>query len=1054
MAQLSTRAAGPDRRPRRKEPSVLVVLVVRDGEPWLRDCLRSLGRQTYPRLGIVAVDNDSTDGSVELLRRALGPDRVITLDENRGLPAAVQAALRQEVAGRADYVLILHDDAALEPDAVARLVEVAERVDGVGVVGPKIVDWENPRILRGVGSATDRFGYPYSPLEEDELDQGQYDRVREVLFVSSCAMLVSRAALQRAGPPDDRFESKQEDVDFCWRVRLAGFRVLMVPTGVVRHLAASVRGERDGAGPTRSRYHVERATLAAMLKNFGFVSLLWLFPLFVIQGLAKLVTWAVSRRFEDLWQLLAAWGWNVVHLPGTLRRRVRTQSVRSIPDRSLRRYMAPLTVRVRGWIESARTLTAREEPELDTERPLEEQEELELPSLGARTMGFARAHPVATAWVLVAVVAAFAYRHIVGPGPVQGGAIEVFPSTPGAFFTEVVSAVRTTGLGGTEAASPALAGLGALSAVMFGSTELALKALLILLPALAGLAFYRATVRQGAQRIPSVVGALCYGLSPLMLWSLSEGRIPELVLLAVLPPLAARVQTAFGPSRPRSDPRFALEGGLLLAGAAAFLPGALLAFALIVMGHLASPPREGSARRGLALSGGMLGGAAVLLFPFAASMVFGGGLQLHSLAGVPSFDHLVRLAPDGGPGSWSVAWFLPIVALVGFTLVEGGARRAAWRYLAVGVAGVYLAWLSAAGYLPPQLANAPSYLAAAALAYCTLVVRGLGAMIGMGRRAFGYRHLAVGLIGAVLAVGLGLQAGVAALGGWRIGRDNLPPAWPLVARGDPGTDLRILWLTQRVGSPLPAPGGDPVGTVTVGRTTLRFSIGGRAGPGALDLGRAADGEGYGYLQRALSETLSGTTTNGGALLGPLSIRYLVSAKGDLPGSVRARLDQQVDLDLVRAGGLTIYRNDAFLPEAWGSAHKDLARAAHSGSLLDVVRIAREETVPVLHPAGHGELTGSTGSGVVVLSQQFDSGWRADVGGRRGPSPYRAFGWATGFDLPAGTVHIEYGRQWIRTVEMIVLALLWVFSLWLTRKPSAGARPARARIPHALPEEQA
>src|SRR5919204_6382818 len=307
MAQLSTRASAPDRRPRRQQPSVLVVLVVRDGAPWLRDCLRSLGRQTYPRLGVVAVESGSTEGSVELLRRALGQDRVVSLSENRGLPAAVQAALRLDVAAGADYLLILHDDAALEPETVARLVEASERVDGVGVAGPKVVDWENPRILRDVGSSTDRFGYPYSPLEENELDQGQYDRVRDVLFVSSCAMLVSRAALERAGPPDERFEEKQEDLDFCWRVRLAGFRVLMVPAGVARHLADPLHGG-DDEQPRRARYHLERATLASMLKNLGLVSLAWLFPLYLVQGVVKLVAWGLSRRLEDLLQLLAAWG--------------------------------------------------------------------------------------------------------------------------------------------------------------------------------------------------------------------------------------------------------------------------------------------------------------------------------------------------------------------------------------------------------------------------------------------------------------------------------------------------------------------------------------------------------------------------------------------------------------------------------------------------------------------------------------------------------------------------------------------------------------------------
>src|SRR5437763_15497889 len=118
MAKLSTPPAeGPARRLRRRQPSVLVVLVVRDGRPWLRECLRALGQQTHPRLGVVAVDNGSTDGSEEILARALGADRVISLPENPGLPASVQAVLRLGVAGKADYVLILHADTALQPES-------------------------------------------------------------------------------------------------------------------------------------------------------------------------------------------------------------------------------------------------------------------------------------------------------------------------------------------------------------------------------------------------------------------------------------------------------------------------------------------------------------------------------------------------------------------------------------------------------------------------------------------------------------------------------------------------------------------------------------------------------------------------------------------------------------------------------------------------------------------------------------------------------------------------------------------------------------------------
>src|SRR2546425_410658 len=96
-------------------------------------------------------------------------------------------------------------------------------------------------------------------------DQGRYDRVGEVMFVSSCAMLVSRGAWTRIGFPDERFESHHEDLDFCWRARVAGFRVLMTPAAEARHREASLSGERPSEGDhgLGARYERERAALAS-----------------------------------------------------------------------------------------------------------------------------------------------------------------------------------------------------------------------------------------------------------------------------------------------------------------------------------------------------------------------------------------------------------------------------------------------------------------------------------------------------------------------------------------------------------------------------------------------------------------------------------------------------------------------------------------------------------------------------------------------------------------------------------------------------------------------
>src|SRR5438034_4374682 len=262
-----------------RAPSVLVVLVVRDAAEWLRECLQALAAQTYPRLGILAIDDASADGSDGVLLQALGEGRVIRHAERAGLSRSFAEAVSHPVAGEADFVLLLHDDAALDPEAVTRLVEATtlEGAERVGIVGAKVVDWDHPRRLRDVGRSADRFGHPYSPLQDEEIDQGQFDRVLEVLSVDPCAMLVAREVWQTTGLFDERLGDEDVDLDLCWRVRLAGWSVLMTPLARVRHAAAA---ERDDRPTDRSRrYEEDRAALASVLKNDGLATLVWVVPL-------------------------------------------------------------------------------------------------------------------------------------------------------------------------------------------------------------------------------------------------------------------------------------------------------------------------------------------------------------------------------------------------------------------------------------------------------------------------------------------------------------------------------------------------------------------------------------------------------------------------------------------------------------------------------------------------------------------------------------------------------------------------------------------------------
>ncbi len=1032
MATESTDLPIPSAPDAAASPSVLVVLVVRNGGGWLRDSLAGIAGQTYDRLGVIAVDCASTDGSGDLLVQALDEERVIRLAEDAGLSGAVQVVLEDDRAREADYILTVHDDSALAPDAVARLVEASEGIDveDVGIVGSKVVDWDQPRALVDVGSSSDRFGHPYSPLEPHELDHGQHDRVREVLWVSSAAMLVSRTAWVRIGLPDERLGSSSEDLDFCWRARIAGLRVLWTPLAVVRHVGASAKDLRTGESrrPHR-RYDEERAAVAAILKNYRLVSLLWIVPLYALQGSAKVLGLILSRRFDEIRQVVGAWLWNVFHFFGTVRRRRRVQRVRRVRDRQVHRYMVPGSIRVRRWLEALGRIVPG-----DVDVPDDEDEREAVVPLRTMASSAVRTHPVATAWIVALVVGYFASRHLWGTGPLTGGAVPAMPDAAGDLFREFIAGVRTTALGGAQAASPALALLGSISWTAFGNPDLAERLFLAALPPIAAISMYRFLVRTTTRRVPALLGAGLYALSAVAMWGFSEGRIDFLVGFAVLPRLADRIGVALGPGTPKRRFRFMVGTGVFLAVGLAFWPGIVLAAAVLVVVYLIAPEQRRRRAPGIGLIIGVLVAGSALVFPVVVDLVQGGAVGLGSRVGEPVISDLIRLVLGPATGDWQVAWLLPGLALAGFAVADRAHRHAALRFALIALVGLALSWGSAAGWVPQQVANVPAYLSLVALAYAALVAVGLVSILGRMRgSSWGLRRLLAAALILGAAVALSLQSLLAAFGGWAVGDHELPVAWPIVARDTP-PGYRVLWLSGQRGASFPAPGGDPSGVAPNGDATLWYSITDREGVSALDIGRNEQGPGYDYLQDVLAELQAGSTTHVGALLAPLGVRYVVAGEGSLPASVRDRMASQADLDRQPAGGLEVYRNAGAIPDAAVVTDEVFSQVRGSGDLSAVTAVNVAE-VDRLTPAGIG-WDGKTAAGSDVwIGDQYAPGWRVTAGGQSRPLE-RSFGWALAAGVSGeGMIAVRFEDQWLRTAETAGLVLLWLAAVWITRKPA-------------------
>ncbi len=121
----------------------------------------------------------------------------------------------------AAFLCFLHDDVALDQSAIRLMVEEAYR-SNAAICGPKLVEFDQPEVLLEVGRAIDRFGGAHTGIEPGELDQEQHDAVRDVFYVSSAAMLVRADLFVALGGFDPESFPGSEDLDLCWRARLAG----------------------------------------------------------------------------------------------------------------------------------------------------------------------------------------------------------------------------------------------------------------------------------------------------------------------------------------------------------------------------------------------------------------------------------------------------------------------------------------------------------------------------------------------------------------------------------------------------------------------------------------------------------------------------------------------------------------------------------------------------------------------------------------------------------------------------------------------------------------
>lgn len=257
---------------------VSIIIPHFNGKEILYNCLNSLEKTKYLNKEVILVDNGSTDGSISDIEESFPWLRLIRNQKNFGYAGGCNSGLRE---AKGKYVLFLNNDTIFESNWLDALVKAVERSEEIAACQPKLLAFGRRDTFDYSGAAgglIDIYAYPFAMgriFFSLEKDYGQYDRSQDIFWASGTAMLVRRSVLDEVGTFEEDFFAHMEEIDLCWRLHLAGYRVVSSPQSVVYHNSGSTLRPDS----YRKILLNHRNNLVMLVKNYEIKTLVWVFPI-------------------------------------------------------------------------------------------------------------------------------------------------------------------------------------------------------------------------------------------------------------------------------------------------------------------------------------------------------------------------------------------------------------------------------------------------------------------------------------------------------------------------------------------------------------------------------------------------------------------------------------------------------------------------------------------------------------------------------------------------------------------------------------------------------
>jgi len=285
--------------------NVAIVILNWNGKSFLEQFLPSVIQNSPDYARVIVADNDSDDDSVVFLESAYPDIQIIKNKTNGGFAKGYNDALSQVDA---DYYVLLNSDIEVTPGWVEPIINMMHADESIAACQPKLLTYHKKTHFEyagGAGGFLDKYGYPFCRgriFEHNEEDTGQYDDTCEVFWATGACMFVKAELYHRFGGLDNDFFAHMEEIDFCWRLKNEGYKIMYCPDSVVYHVGGGTLPKKS----SRKTYLNFRNNFILLYKNMPGKKIFPVFAARLFLDLIAALKFLAEGGFPDFMAVIKA----------------------------------------------------------------------------------------------------------------------------------------------------------------------------------------------------------------------------------------------------------------------------------------------------------------------------------------------------------------------------------------------------------------------------------------------------------------------------------------------------------------------------------------------------------------------------------------------------------------------------------------------------------------------------------------------------------------------------------------------------------------------------